>query len=340
MERLSPMLAVAAREPFDAADYLFEVKWDGIRALCCRDENGWRLWGRDKADYRSRYPELAVLDALPQGTMLDGEIVLLSQGVPSLSRLLARHGRAPAPHGRPLVPLPPVSYVVFDALYDGGLCLLSRPLAERRELARQRVAALADTRVVFSEGVVGAGRAFFAQAVAAGQEGVMAKHLASPYRPGRRCAFWQKIKPWACIPAVIFGYVPGRQGVRRLLVAAVHHEQLQFVAELASGLRVAVQQQLAGLLAGRTCSRPAVPCRRRAVWVRPELYCQVRFLRWSAGGRLHGASFAGLLPTVKASGISSSALGGSPTSVPAEDTGWQQRHACRGDQPQLRGDGK
>jgi ATP-dependent DNA ligase len=313
------MLAVAADEPFDATDYLFEVKWDGIRALSCRDENGWRLWGRDCSGYGSRYPELAVLEALPPGTMLYGEIVLLSQGVLSLSTLLARHGRAPAPHRCPLVPLPPVTFVVFDALYDRGHCWLSRPLAERRELARQDVAALDDARVVFSEGVVGAGRAFFAQAVAAGQEGVLAKHLASPYRPGRRCAFWQKLKPWACVPAVIFGYVPSRQGVRRLLIAAVHPEQLRFVAELASGLSVAFGQQLAGLLAGRACSRSAVPCRRRAVWVRPELYCQVRFLRWTAGGRLQGASFIGLLPTVEAPVTASSARGVSLPNVPIEE---------------------
>jgi bifunctional non-homologous end joining protein LigD len=296
MEALAPMLAVAAPEPFDAADYLFEVKWDGIRALSGRDECGWRLWGRQGADYAPRYPELAVLEALPSGTMLDGEVVLLSQGVPSLSPLLARHGRATNPARHPCLAYPPVTYVVFDALYDRGRRLLSSPLTERRELARQRVASLADARVVFSEGVVGAGSRFFARAVAAGQEGVMAKHLASPYRPGRRCCFWKKIKPWLCLPAVIFGYVPGRPGVRGLLVAAVWQGQLRFVADLGSGLTDVMRQRLAGSLAGRSCRHPAVPCRRRAVWVRPELYCQVRFLSWTSGGRLCGASLAGLLP--------------------------------------------
>jgi ATP-dependent DNA ligase len=292
------MLAVAAPEPFDAPDYLFEVKWDGIRALSGRDAGGWRLWGRAQADYTDRYPELAVLAALPAGTVLDGEIVLLSQGVPKLSTLLARHARTAA-HDRPgFIPHPPVHYLVFDALYDRGRCLLGSPLSERRALAQQRVAALANEQVVFSEGVVRAGRVFFAQAVAAGQEGVMAKHLASPYRPGRRCSLWKKIKPWACVPAVIIGYVPGQQGVRRLLVAAVQGGQLRFVAALRSGLSAALRERLAGLLAGRGCRRPVVPCRRRARWVRPELYCQVRFWGWTSAGRLRGASFAGLLPTV------------------------------------------
>jgi ATP-dependent DNA ligase len=163
-----------------------------------------------------------VLAALPAGTMLDGEIVLCSQSVPNLPLLLARHGRATAPSCLHFVAPSPVAYVVFDALYDAGRCLLDRPLSERRESARQRVAGLAEAQVVFSEGVVAAGRSYFARAVAAGQEGMMAKHLASPYCPGRRCTFWKKIKPWAYVPVVIFGYVPGPQGVRRLLVAAMH----------------------------------------------------------------------------------------------------------------------
>ena len=297
MESVAPMLAVTVREPFDAADHLFEIKWDGIRALSGRDEDGWRLWGREGADYRPRYPELAMLAALPVGTMLDGEIVLCAQGVPDLSRLLARHARVAASCGGPFFTQTPVAYIVFDALYDSGRSLLTRPLSERRDLAQQRVAALADARVLFSEGVVADGRRLFARAVAAGQEGVMAKHLASPYRPGRRCGFWKKLKPWSYVPAVIFGYVPGREGVRQVQVAAVREGQLRFVAELGSRMSAACRQQLAAVLAGRGCSRPAVPCTRRALWVRPELYCQVRFLGWTSDGRLRHASFAGLLPT-------------------------------------------
>jgi bifunctional non-homologous end joining protein LigD len=296
MEAFAPMLAVTAAGPFDAPEYLFEVKWDGVRALAGRGAGGGRLWGRGGADYGPRYPELAVLAGLPPGTALDGEVVLLSQGVPHLPALLARHAQAPAPDRPCPAPCPPVTYVVFDALYDGGRCLFDRPLAARRALARQRVAALADARVVFSEGVVGSGRALFARAVAAGHEGVMAKHLASPYRPGRRCAFWQKVKPWACLPAVIIGYVPGREGVRRVLVAAVRDGQLRFAAQLGAGLTAAVRRQLAGLLAGHSCPRPAVPCPRRALWVRPEVYCRVRCLGWAAGGEPRGARFAGLLP--------------------------------------------
>jgi ATP-dependent DNA ligase len=243
IEPFAPMLAARA-EPFDSPEYLFEVKWDGVRALAAGEGGGWRLWGRELADYRPRYPELAALAGLPAGTVLDGEVVLLEGGRPDLGCLLARHARASARAVAALGRQRPVSYVVFDAPYDRGRCLFGLPLERRREVARERVAALGSPRVVFSEGVVGSGRAFFEQAVGGGQEGVVAKHRASGYRPGRRCACWKKVKPWGYVPAVIIGYLPGRQGVRGLLVAALHEGQLHYAADLRNGLSGPVRCQL------------------------------------------------------------------------------------------------
>ena len=74
-----PMLATKAA-PFDAEDYLFEVKWDGVRALAAVEHHSWSLWGRHGVDYTARYPELAVLRRLPRGTVVDGELVTLDQG--------------------------------------------------------------------------------------------------------------------------------------------------------------------------------------------------------------------------------------------------------------------
>jgi len=98
-----PMLAVRS-EPFDSGEYLFEVKWNGIRALAGRDSSGWRLWGRDLADYRPRYPELQFLNRLPPGTVVDGELVLLHDGLPDLDTLLARHQRSQPGAVQPFLP--------------------------------------------------------------------------------------------------------------------------------------------------------------------------------------------------------------------------------------------
>jgi ATP-dependent DNA ligase len=289
-----PMLAVRGT-PQDAPEYLYEVKWNGVRALAGSGAGGWRLWGRGLAEYDARYPELAFLSRLPAGTVLDGEVVLLRDGVPDLDAVLARHHVTNPQALRYRSTCDPVTYVVFDAPYAGGRCLFGQPLQARRARLRDLVAQVGEPRLVFSEGVVGAGRALFAQAVGQGHEGVMAKHLASGYVPGRRSAAWQKLKPVRSLPCVLVGVLPGRPGFRGLLVAAPVQGQLRYVATLHGGVPEPVLAQVQALVARRGRPRPVVACPRGAVGVEPELYCQVGYLDWTGGGRLRGARFQGLL---------------------------------------------
>jgi bifunctional non-homologous end joining protein LigD len=192
-----PMLATPAR-PFDAPEYSFEVKWDGVRALAAVETTSFRLWGRGAADYTARYPELAVLRRWPPGTLVDGECVAFdATGVPDLALLLRRHGLTnPGKIGQAWRWCA-LRYVLFDLLYYGGCCLMREPLSVRRAALAEACATLDAPDVLFSSAVVGAGKAFFAAAVAQGHEGVLAKHLASAYRPGQRSATWRKIKPHA-----------------------------------------------------------------------------------------------------------------------------------------------
>jgi ATP-dependent DNA ligase len=193
--RVAPMLAVPAA-PFDSPEYSFEVKWDGVRALAKVEASGWCLWGREQADYTARYPELAALRQLPAGTLLDGELVAFdAKGRPDLARLLSRHGLADAWRIGKARQWCPVEYLVFDLLYHRGRCLMNEPLSQRREALAEMCTDVPVSSVAFSAGVIGAGKAFYAAALAAGQEGVMAKHLSAPYRPGRRSPAWRKIKP-------------------------------------------------------------------------------------------------------------------------------------------------
>jgi bifunctional non-homologous end joining protein LigD len=194
-ERLLPMLAVAGK-PFDSPEYLFEVKWDGVRALAADGPGGWVLWGRGGADYTSRYPELACLARLPAGTVLDGELIRLGPaGVPSLAALLRRHQLLHPERVAAAARAAPVTYVAFDLLALAGRSLVAEPLHTRRAALQELLADLGEPGLVFSPGVVGAGRAFFDLVVAGGHEGIVAKHQASRYRPGRRSATWVKVKP-------------------------------------------------------------------------------------------------------------------------------------------------
>lgn len=186
--------------------------------------------------------------------------------------------------------------MVFDLVYHGGRPLLGRPLAERRERLAELLSQHPDHGLIFSEGVVGSGCVFFEKVVQQGHEGVMAKHLQSRYLPGRRVQAWRKIKPFQSIPCVVIGYTPSREGIHSLLVAATEHGTLRYVAELTSGFSQDVRWQLARLVRTRPRLEPVVPCaRKRANWIEPEIYCEVRFLEWTSHSRLRGAHFRGLL---------------------------------------------
>jgi ATP-dependent DNA ligase len=194
-QRPLPMLAVAS-EPFDSPEYVFEVKWDGVRALAACGSREWSVWGRVGADYTARYPELELLRRLPAGTILDGELVRPGpSGRSELGAILSRHHLSGPARIHRASHSQPVCYVVFDLLYNRGRSLLGQPLRERRAALQELIQRLQEPVLLFSEGVVGPGKAFFAALVAQGQEGMMAKHLASRYRPGRRSAAWRKIKP-------------------------------------------------------------------------------------------------------------------------------------------------
>jgi DNA ligase D-like protein (predicted ligase) len=287
-----PMLATKAA-PFDAEDYLFEVKWDGVRALAAIEQGSWSLWGRHGVDYTSRYPELEVLRRVPSGTVVDGELVALDQGRADLPTLLRRHLRR-----RPRLECyasAPIGYVLFDLLFLRGRALLKEPLVRRRALLRELLDQVNDPLLAYSDGIVGAGKAFFDQVVAAGHEGVMAKKHTSCYRAGQRSSSWRKIKPALVVPCVIIGYQPGHSGVQRLCVAAVREEGLRYVGQLTRGFTASQAVELEKKLAPKQRSRPVTPCPHQACWVEPELYCRVQSQGWTSHGRLRHAVFRGLL---------------------------------------------
>jgi DNA ligase D-like protein (predicted ligase) len=295
MERWSPMLAVQS-QPFDSEEHLFEVKWDGVRALAETAPSGWRVWGRGRADYNQRYPELESLRALPTGTVLDGELIVLHAGRADFAKLMRRHQLVCGRKVQDARRLWPVTYVVFDVLCLGGRSLLDRPLSERRQRLQEVLGQCPPDGLAFSDGVVGAGRAFFEQVVEQGHEGVMAKHLGSRYLPGQRGQAWRKIKPFQNLPCLVIGYTPSHRGIATLLVAAVTQGELRYVAELASGFTDEAKAHLAQLLSRQPCRpQPIVPCPKRARWIEPALYCQVRFLEWTSHGRLRGAHYRGLI---------------------------------------------
>ena len=286
MDQIAPMLAVAG-EPFDSTEYSFEIKWDGVRSLAAVESpRFWRLWGRNGADYTARYPELSTLRQLPAGTLLDGEIVQLTGGRADFAALMRRHGLVSLRKIRWAAQQQPVTYVVFDLLQWQGRSLLKEPLYKRRHQLAQLLDETRPPRLTFSSGVVETGQEFFRQVVEQGHEGLMAKHLDSPYLPGKRAAAWRKIKPHEQAVCVIIGYQAAGTRIQTLLLAAQRFGELRYVGQVRAGLTEAVCRDLAPLLAGCSCRAPVVKTTQAARWVRPELYCLVQSFGWTAGGRL------------------------------------------------------
>jgi DNA ligase D-like protein (predicted ligase) len=296
IEPLLPMLATSA-QPFDSDEYVFEVKWDGVRALAAVDQGHWRLWGRQRAGYDGRYPELEVLRRLPAGTVVDGELVLFQDGRPDLHALLRRHHLVQPDRIRHASRQSPIHYLLFDILYHRGRPLLQEPWQRRRSVLAEMLSVLDVPVLVLSAALAGRGQDVFARVVAQGHEGIMAKHQSSTYLPGQRSAAWRKIKAAEVLPCVIIGYTPSPDGIGSLLVASSHQGPLRYVGQVSTGLSEHVKRDLGHCLARRRRPQPVVACRRSGLWVEPDLYCQVRFLHGSGRGQLRSPCFLGLLKT-------------------------------------------
>ena len=160
----------------------------GIRWAYTRNDLKYRLHG-------CRLCDQLRLSFTSQKLVFGFESLATPEGRPELPRLLRRHGLTAAWRIGQAQRWCPVQYVVFDLLYHRGRCWLREPLARRRSALAALCAGLDLPEVLFSAGVVGAGTALYALALAQGHEGVVAKRLDSTYRPGRRSPTWRKIKP-------------------------------------------------------------------------------------------------------------------------------------------------
>ena len=295
---LPPMLAVLV-PPFDSDQHLFEIKWDGFRSLCFAEGKRVRLVGRRETDFTARFPELAApLSHLPRGTLLDGEIVHLTDGKPDFQALLRRE-RSWSAAATPPDPRrhPPVTFVAFDLLYDRYTSVMTAPLTERRERLAAAIAKAVGPRLALSEGQVGGGLALLDQAAALSLEGVMAKRLAGPYEPGGRSGSWSKFKRRQTIPCAIIGYQPNTTGgIKSLILAADVDGELRFVGQVGSGIDDATHHKMLDIFGKMGQQRPVISCKvPRARWLRPDRFCQVSFAEWTNDGKLRQPVFESLL---------------------------------------------
>ena len=294
-EFVAPMLATLVDEPFDSERHLFEIKWDGIRALTFVEDGGYRALSRNRLDLAPAFPELAALHALPSGTVLDGELVVFEGARPSFSRCLERLQTKQPLRVQSLARSQPALYVVFDLLYVGGKKLCAASLRERRARLQELLLSAGEPRLSFSDGVVGPGKAFFAEMRARALEGLVAKELDGAYLAGKRTRSWLKVKTTRTAPCAIVGWTADERGALASLIVALEEDgELVCVGRVGSGLGEALRDELQALCRARPRSTPFLPCADKGHWVEPGLLCTVSFLERTKNG-LRAPVFVALL---------------------------------------------
>lgn len=296
---LSPMLATLIDLPFSDPDWLFEVKWDGVRTLAWVEAGRVELRSRARNDVTPQYPEMAVLprSLSARTAILDGEIVVLDEHGRSDFGRLQQRMNVRTPSAQVLEKFP-VTYYVFDLLYCDGYDLRRAALSERKELLRRVLRSSDEIRL--SDHVAGRGEHLYALAQKNGLEGVIGKRAASHY-VSARSKDWVKVKATKSLDAVVGGWTAprgSRSALGSLLLGLYEGKTLRFIGHVGSGFNEKTLGAAAKELRQRqseTCPFDKVPeTNEKASWAKPEMVARVRFQGWTQEQHLRAPVFIGL----------------------------------------------
>ncbi|HTC48734.1 MAG TPA: non-homologous end-joining DNA ligase [Candidatus Aquilonibacter sp.] len=289
--QIHPMLATSIDEPFDGLDWLFEIKWDGYRAIAFIENGKVRLVSRNQNDLTPRYPELKDLPQFVKAktAILDGEAVALDdEGRASFSLMQQRTGFRP--HGRRGATNAdvPVLYYAFDLLYLDGYDWRKMPLEERKK----KLASILVTgdSLRYSDHYEQEGKALFEVARVKGLEGILAKKRDSIYQE-RRASEWLKIKITHRVECVIGGYTEpeGSRAHFGSIVLGLYDKQgrLIHVGQAGSGFDQKALAEIWKLLKARETKKNPfygeVEALRKVFWIKPELVAEIEYAEWTEG---------------------------------------------------------
>lgn len=302
--RMGPMLATLSDRPFSDPNWLFEIKWDGVRALAWIAEGELKLRARSGSDITSQYPELAALEEAFSGrqAIVDGEIAALdSRGYSDFETLQKRmHVRSP---GQKLISQFPTVFWAFDLLYCDGYDLREAPLLERKQLLQRLLRA--SERFRYSDHQVEKGKELFELAKENGLEGIVAKRIDSRY-VSERSANWLKLKTSKTLDAVVGGWTAPRGAgapFGSLLLGVYEGKKLRFIGHAGSGFDAKTHKEVAAKLkelASDNCPFDEPPeTNEKATWIGPSLVARVRFSGWTQENRLRHPVFLGQREDVK-----------------------------------------
>ncbi|MET0300445.1 MAG: DNA ligase D [Flavitalea sp.] len=306
------MLATLVDKPFDKEGWLYEVKWDGYRAIAFVDGKNVELRSRNDKSFNDKfYPVPESLSKLAMKAVLDGEIVVVDEkGHADFGSLQNWRSEADGD----------LRFYVFDLLWVNGKSLLDEPLSERRKALVKLLPKNHDT-IMLSDDFKATGTEFFEMAKEMNLEGIIAKKADSIYVAGARSPDWLKIKTSKRQEVIIGGYTTNdgsNKVFSSLLVGVMEKGKLQYTGKIGTGFSQKLQKEMMKQfkpLVRKTAPFASVPDinkpsrfrpdppKAQATWLKPELICEVSFREMTADGVMRHPSFEGMREDKKAKDV-------------------------------------
>ncbi len=306
--------------PSDESQWLYELKYDGFRAIAAISKGNVVLWSRNALDLAARFPSVvAAAGRIDRAdAVLDGEVVVLDEGGIPRFQLLQQGGDGEA------------VFFVFDLLWLDGEDLRKRPIEERRALLQKIVGKRASGAIRLAEQTTGHARAALEAAAAAGHEGLIAKRRGSIYE-SRRSKLWVKLKAINAQELAIIGYNPSTASsseIGSLLLGVVEDGKMRYAGKVGTGFSTRQRVELRRLLDRDRVAKAdlaGAPRMKDVVWVEPKHVAQVRFTEWTDDGKLRHPSFLGLRPDKSPWEVVREKPAAPPTPAPGKDGGSMKR---------------
>jgi len=297
-----PMLATLVDKPFDDENWVYEVKWDGYRALALMNKGEVELKSRNDKSFNDKfYPIVAALGAWGKDMIIDGEVVVLNErGISDFGALQNWRSEADGE----------LMFYVFDILWLQGKDLTSLSLVQRRQILRDILPE--DESIRISETFEASGTEFFELAKQMGLEGIIAKKADSTYEQGARTKNWLKIKAAKRQEVVIGGFTKNENTNKQfssLLVGVFEKGEFVYTGKIGTGFTDKMQREMMAqfqpLVTDKSpfTTTPDVnkpsrfrpnPPKATATWLKPELVCEVSYAEMTSDGVMRHPSFEGM----------------------------------------------
>ena len=287
------MLLNEVKEPFDDKDYIYELKLDGIRCIAYLGKDV-VLQNKRFKDVTEIYPELSgMFKCVKKNTVLDGELVVLSNGKPDFYALQKRSLMSDKFRIQLAAKKQPVQFAAYDILYY-DVDLTDMPLMERKAILQEKVIegnGLSISRYIEEKGI-----AFFNLAKEQDLEGIVAKRKDGPYHIGKRTSDWVKIKVMQDEDLLILGYQPDEDGIPKDLILGYYDEQgkLQCRGKVYLGVSKEERAIILKFAKKNTVKRPWFEKYKNAVWLKPELVGTAHFMHETESGGMRQPVWKGL----------------------------------------------